>query len=140
MKRVCDIGELPTLSALRRWAHAHRAQIIHIGPDTEGRPVYLARDGVTERVARGTGPDLCAHPLTWRSPLEAGAVAGRTAPPREWLLTIEGSEYVAYRPIGWSGPDPYVRITATTREQLLAKLKGRDHQKEDEGGREGTGR
>ncbi|GHC96211.1 hypothetical protein GCM10007079_48510 [Nocardiopsis terrae] len=48
-------------------------------------------------------------------------IAGR------WILTIEGTppdtEYVAYRPIGWTGPgNSHERIAAPTRPRLLAAL------------------
>lgn len=46
------------------------------------------------------------------------------APPPGWVLTIEGAEYVAYRPIGWAGPDPHIRVSAPTRDALIHKLTG----------------
>lgn len=138
MNRVCDIRELACLDALRAWARAHRATVVYSGPDTEGRPVYIARAGVVERVARGAGPDPHAFPLTWRSPLETGRkfLHPQEAPVldalvhRRWVLTIEGTpphtEYVAYRPFGWAGPsDPHERIAAPTRPALLRALVAR---------------
>lgn len=44
--------------------------------------------------------------------------------PPGWTLTIEGDEYVAYRPIGWAGPDPHIRVSAPTRDALIHKLTG----------------
>jgi hypothetical protein len=46
---------------------------------------------------------------------------------KQWNLTIEGQppdeQYVARRPIGWSGEgDPFERITAPTRRELLRAL------------------
>ncbi|WP_017590283.1 hypothetical protein [Nocardiopsis ganjiahuensis] len=46
---------------------------------------------------------------------------------RHWNLTIEGASphetYVARRPIGWTGEgDPFERITAPTRHELLRLL------------------
>lgn len=46
---------------------------------------------------------------------------------RSWNLTVEGlpphEQYVARRPIGWSGEgDPFERITAPTRHELLRLL------------------
>lgn len=135
MALVCDIRELPDLETLRAWALAHRTTVVYSGPDIEGRPVYIARAGVVERVARGTGPDPHAFPLTWRSPLETGQTfphpqeepALDTLVHRRWVLTIEGTpprtEYVAYRPFGWAGPgDPHERIAAPTRPALLHAL------------------
>lgn len=72
MTRVCDIRELPSVEALRAWARTHHATIRHPGPDATGRPVYIARSGTAERVARAEGSDPCSHPLVWRSPLETG--------------------------------------------------------------------
>lgn len=44
-----------------------------------------------------------------------------------WQMTVEGGppheEFIAYRPIGWSGEgDPYERISAPTRMELLRLL------------------
>ena len=44
-----------------------------------------------------------------------------------WRMTVEGSPpdevFIAYRPIGWSGEgDPYERISAPTRMELLRLL------------------
>ncbi|WP_017583073.1 hypothetical protein [Nocardiopsis valliformis] len=46
---------------------------------------------------------------------------------KQWNLTIEGQQpcevYVARRPIGWTGEgDPFERITAPTRHELLRLL------------------
>lgn len=46
---------------------------------------------------------------------------------KQWNLTVEGQPphevYVARRPIGWSGEgDPFERITAPTRRELLQLL------------------
>ncbi|WP_460778728.1 hypothetical protein, partial [Nocardiopsis nanhaiensis] len=46
---------------------------------------------------------------------------------RHWTMTVEGQPpnevYVGRRPFGWSGPgDPFERITAPTRTQLLRLL------------------
>ncbi|MGW5875079.1 hypothetical protein ACWFMI_00800 [Nocardiopsis terrae] len=46
---------------------------------------------------------------------------------KQWNLTIEGQpphgQYVARRPIGWTGEgDPFERITAPTRRELLRLL------------------
>lgn len=70
MTRVCDIRELASLRALTAWALARRVAVTYLGPDAEGYPVYSARDGAVERVARGRGRDPHSHPLVWRSPLE----------------------------------------------------------------------
>lgn len=80
MTRVCDIRELPDLAALGAWARAHQTAVVYLGPDAEGRPVYEARVGTTERVARSHTLDPHRHPLVWRSPLErtpAGGGLGR---------------------------------------------------------------
>jgi hypothetical protein len=44
-----------------------------------------------------------------------------------WTLTLERApdgrtEVVAYRPLGWTGPDPHERIAAPTRELMRAAL------------------
>ena len=70
MTRVCDIRELPSLRALGAWARAHRVSVVYSGPDAEGHPVYTARAGTAERVARAPGRDPHSHPLIWRSPLD----------------------------------------------------------------------
>ncbi|WP_017589983.1 hypothetical protein [Nocardiopsis ganjiahuensis] len=46
---------------------------------------------------------------------------------RHWCMTVEGSppheKYVAYRPLNWQGEgDPFERITAPTRTELLRRL------------------
>ncbi|WP_017585467.1 hypothetical protein [Nocardiopsis ganjiahuensis] len=70
MTRVCDIRELGSLAALQSWARAHQTTVDYVGPDAEGRPVYVAQHGTAERVARAAGRDPHSHPLVWRSPLE----------------------------------------------------------------------
>lgn len=70
MTAVCDIRELPSLRELGAWARAHRVSVVYSGPDAEGHPVYTARAGTAERVARAPGRDPHSHPLVWRSPLE----------------------------------------------------------------------
>lgn len=46
---------------------------------------------------------------------------------RHWCMTVEGSppqeKYVAFRPLNWNGEgDPFERITAPTRTELLRRL------------------
>ncbi|GHC78589.1 hypothetical protein GCM10007079_16010 [Nocardiopsis terrae] len=46
---------------------------------------------------------------------------------RHWRMTVEGqgpdARFVAHRPIGWTGEgDPFERITAPTRTELLRLL------------------
>ncbi|MDA8372629.1 MAG: hypothetical protein M0026_22530 [Nocardiopsaceae bacterium] len=44
----------------------------------------------------------------------------------KWILSIDDDQqYVAFRPFGWTGTDPHERVTADTREALLAKLRYR---------------
>jgi len=41
----------------------------------------------------------------------------------KWVLSITGEgRFIAYRPFGWSGPDPHEQVTAETREALVSKL------------------
>lgn len=47
----------------------------------------------------------------------------------QWITTIRGGLYTAYRPVGWVGEgDRFERITAKTREELFAKLRARERQ------------
>ncbi|TQN33545.1 hypothetical protein FHX37_3570 [Haloactinospora alba] len=44
----------------------------------------------------------------------------------KWILSIDDDQqYVAFRPLGWTGPDPHERMTAETCDALLAKLRYR---------------
>ncbi|WP_160051416.1 hypothetical protein [Nocardiopsis sp. FR26] len=54
-------------------------------------------------------------------------IAGR------WILTLEdtadgGTEVVAYRPLGWTGPNPHERIAAPDHDQMRAALVRRQHE------------
>ncbi|TDQ55546.1 hypothetical protein [Actinorugispora endophytica] len=44
----------------------------------------------------------------------------------KWILSVsKEGEFVAFRPFGWTGPEPHERVTAETRDALLAKLRYR---------------
>lgn len=50
--------------------------------------------------------------------------------PGQWVLTLaqsaDGTEqYVAHRPVGWTGPDPHTRIVAADREEMARRLRAR---------------
>ena len=113
----------------------------YLGPSLEGHAVYGAIDGPFVRlVVDTTRPDPHPHPLSWESPLEhleevmapldeelEELIAG------QWTLTLERTrdgrtEVVAYRPLGWAGPDPHERIAAPTREQMRTALMRRQTQ------------
>ncbi|MEU0492541.1 hypothetical protein ABZ249_25220 [Nocardiopsis sp. NPDC006139] len=57
-------------------------------------------------------------------------IAGR------WILTLEPTadgdqEVVAYRPIGWTGPNPHERLAAPDHDAMRALLESRHTDTED---------
>lgn len=70
MTAVCDIRELPGMTALNAWAREHEATVRYLGPTLESKPLYAATRGAVTRVARGRRRDPHALPLVWTSPLE----------------------------------------------------------------------
>ncbi|MCY9784658.1 hypothetical protein KIK06_12220 [Nocardiopsis sp. EMB25] len=69
-RMVCDIRELPDVSALKQWA-AERGTVVHyLGPDLKCHAVYAAAVGPVIRVARSRYRDPHPHTLVWESPLE----------------------------------------------------------------------
>ncbi|WP_232832118.1 hypothetical protein [Nocardiopsis sp. FIRDI 009] len=144
MTRVCDIRELPSMSALRTWAAEHGTTVRHQGWDLYGRPVYTATRGHVTRVARGRERAPGTRPLVWRSPLEDIGQEDPTGPDPamdrvlddliagRWVLTFTEDTrgrrtYVAHRPTGWNGRgNPHERLTAPTHRALLAAIARRN--------------
>lgn len=70
MTAVCDIRELPGMTALNAWARTHNTTVRYLGPTLEGQPLYGATRGSVTRVARDHRRDPHKLPLVWESPLE----------------------------------------------------------------------
>lgn len=50
----------------------------------------------------------------------------------KWILSVSNEgQFVAFRPVGWTGPEPHERVTAATRDALLAKLRYRARHETD---------
>jgi hypothetical protein len=67
---VCEVRELPTMTALLSWARRHHTRVRYLGPDLHSHAVYAAEDGPVARVARTADRDPHPMPVRWRSPLE----------------------------------------------------------------------
>ncbi|PWV52309.1 hypothetical protein [Nocardiopsis sp. L17-MgMaSL7] len=128
-----------TPQELAEW-HAHtlrnRLPLIHeaLRMAQEEDDAELATQMIDQAIT--DHPNLPAAPRAERRVPREGSSGGELPVPehvlcdllyRHWAMTIEGKppheKYVARRPLGWSGEgDPFERITAPTRTELLRLL------------------